>query len=62
MRDRRDDRQLHLSPQTRHDARTNKVVVVKKDRSVVDLGNIRSSRHGANVLERVIREGFTRKK
>jgi hypothetical protein len=62
MRERRDDRQLHLSLQTGHDAPTKKADVVKKDRPVVDLGNVRSSRHGANVLERVIREGFTRKK
>ena len=59
----RDDPQLHLSLQTRgDDAQLNKRGVIKKDRPIIDLGSIRTSRHGAIVLERVIREGFTKKK
>jgi hypothetical protein len=58
----RDDPQLHLSLQTRGDAQPSKKGVIKKDRPVIDLGSVRTSRHGAIVLERVIREGFTKKK
>lgn len=62
MRDRRDDRQLHLTLQTQHVAQPDKNDVIKKDRPVIDLGTVRTSRHGISVLERVIREGFTKKK
>lgn len=62
MGERRNDRQLHLSFQTRQEARSIETDAIKKDRPVVDLGSVRTSRHGTNVLERVIREGFTKKK
>ena len=35
---------------------------IKKHQPVTDLNSVRASRHGANVLKRVIREGFTKKK
>jgi hypothetical protein len=60
MPERRDDRQLHLSLRT-HDAQSSKSDV-KKAGQVTDLNSVRTSRHGSNVLKRVIREGFTKKK
>ena len=60
MSERRDDRQLRLSLQTRRDAESSKVDSSQKTNSVTDLGRIRSQRHGTTVLERVIREGFTK--
>jgi len=62
MRERRDDRQLHLSLQSKHSERSSNAGVSKDARPIVDLNNVRASRHGSNVLERVIREGFTKKK
>jgi hypothetical protein len=63
MPDRRDDRQLHLSLRIRPDAKLGKRDGVTKDQpAVTDLNRVRALRHGTTVLERVIREGFTKKK
>ena len=62
MPERRDDGQLRLSLRPRLDAQAKKDDATKKDHRIVDLSGIRTSRHGAAVLERVIREGFTKKK
>ena len=62
MPERRDDRQLHLSFRTQHDAKLGKRDGVKRDQPVTDLNGVRTLRHGVTVLERVIREGFTKKK
>jgi hypothetical protein len=62
MPDRRGDRQLHLSFQARVDTKLVKADSLKRERVVTDLNSVKAIRHNAIVLERVIREGFTRKK
>jgi hypothetical protein len=62
MAERPDNRQLHLSIRTQRDARSKEVNASKKNRPVTHLGSVRALRHGATVLERVIREGFIKKK
>jgi hypothetical protein len=62
MPERRDDRQLHLSFQVRRDSKSENSDGTRKHQPVTDLNSVRSSRHGADVLKRVIREGFTKKK
>ena len=62
MPERHDDRQLHLSLQARKESKSEKRDVIKDHQSVTELNTVRASRHGANVLRRVIREGFTKGK
>ncbi|MGQ0686537.1 hypothetical protein [Bradyrhizobium sp.] len=63
MSERKDDRQLRLSFRVQHEARISKGGGdVRRDKPVTDLNSVRAVRHGASVLERVIREGYTKKK
>lgn len=62
MPERRDDRQLHLSLRTPPGAQSGKSNAIKKEQPVTDLNSVRTLRHGAATLERVIKEGFTKKK
>jgi hypothetical protein len=62
MAERRDDGQLRLSLRPRLESQPKKNDINKKDRPIVDLTSLRTSRHGTTILERVIREGFTKKK
>jgi hypothetical protein len=60
MPDRRDDRQLRLSLTPRQVGPPSNVDATRKNNTVTDLGQVRSLKHGTTVLQRVIREGFTR--
>ena len=62
MPERRDDRQLHLSFRMKRDPKFSKNDGRDKSQPVTDLNSVRAARHGVAVLQRVIREGFTKKK
>jgi len=61
MPERPKDRQLNLSFRSRNDVKLDSRASAKPNKPITDLNRVRALRHGTAVLERVIREGYTKK-
>ena len=61
MPERPEDRQLNLSFRSQNDVKLDRGANAKPNRPITDLNRVRAWRHGTAVLERVIREGYTKK-
>jgi hypothetical protein len=62
MRDQRKDHQMSLPLKESRPESSSTRQIVRDDRSITDLSFVRSTRHANSVLDRVIREGYTKKK
>jgi hypothetical protein len=62
MRDQGKDHQMSLPLKESRQESSGARQIVRDNRSITDLSVARSARHASSVLDRVIREGYTKKK